>query len=484
MSSNCFRVEHRYLELPDSFYTRVQPTPLKDAKMACFNHKLAQEMGFHATNEADWAKIGGGAELLEGMDPVAMKYTGHQFGMYNPDLGDGRGLLLWETIGPDGRRWDWHLKGAGTTPYSRFGDGRAVLRSTIREYLCSEAMHGLGIPTTRALFMVSARDPIRRESIETAASLVRVAQSHIRFGHFEFAAHHEGPDAIKTLLEHVISLHFPHLIQLPEEERHARWFEEVVGRTARLIADWQAVGFCHGVMNSDNMSIIGDTFDYGPFAFLDDFDAGYISNHTDQGGRYAYNRQPQVGFANCQYLANALLPVMEEDTIRKGLKRYEAAYNGRFLQNMREKLGLAQEDEGDLSLVMDTFSMLNEHHADYTTFFRALSNLYDHGHAPLRDLFVDRQVADEWLARYAERLEKETRARDEREYEMRRVNPKYILRNYLAQKVILEAQNGDFEPMKELLKVMEKPFDEQPGYEKYAALPPDWGKHMNISCSS
>lgn len=484
MSSNGFQVEHRYLELPDSFYTRVQPTPLKGAKMVCFNHKLAQDMGFHTTHEADWAGIGGGTELLEGMDPIAMKYTGHQFGGYNPELGDGRGLLLWETLGPDGRRWDWHLKGAGMTPYSRFGDGRAVLRSTIREYLCSEAMNGLGIPTTRALFMVSARDPIRRESIETAASLVRVAQSHIRFGHFEFAAHHEGPETVKTLLEHVISLHFPHLIQLPEEERHARWLEEVVERTARLIADWQAVGFCHGVMNSDNMSIIGDTFDYGPFAFLDDFDAGYICNHTDQGGRYAYNRQPQVGFENCQYLANTLLPIMGEDTIRNGLQRYEAAYNGRFLQNMRDKLGLAQEDEADMSLIMDTFSMFNEHHTDYTAFFRALSNLYDHGHAPLRDLFVDREVVDKWLTRYEKRLEQETRARDEREYEMRRANPKYILRNYLAQQVILEAQNGDYEPMKELIKVLERPYDEQPEYEKYAALPPDWGKHLNISCSS
>jgi len=484
MSNKGFRIEHRYLELPDSFYTRVQPTPLKGARIACFNHKLAETMGFHVSNEADWAGIGGGTELLEGMDPVAMKYTGHQFGMYNPELGDGRGLLLWETVGPDGRRWDWHLKGAGMTPYSRFGDGRAVLRSTIREYLCSEAMNGLGIPTTRALFMVSARDPVRRESIETAAALVRVAQSHIRFGHFEFAAHHEGPEAVRTLLEHVIALHLPHLIKLAEEERYARWFEEVVERTARLIADWQAVGFCHGVMNSDNMSIVGDTFDYGPFAFLDDFDAGYICNHTDQGGRYAYNRQPQVGFANCQYLANALLPVMDENTIRNSLQRYESAYNERFLQNMRDKLGLAQEDEGDLGLIMDTFSMLNKQHTDYTAFFRALSNLYAQGHAPVRDLFVNREIADEWLTRYEGRLKKETRAHDEREYEMRRVNPKYILRNYLAHKVILEAQNGDFEPMKELIKVLERPYDEQSEHEHYAALPPDWGKHMNISCSS
>ncbi|MDP4546821.1 YdiU family protein [Marinobacter sp. MDS2] len=484
MSTNDFKVEHRYLELPDSFYSRVMPQPLSGAKMVCFNHALAEQMGFHARNEDDWTNIGAGAELLEGMDPVAMKYTGHQFGVYNPELGDGRGLLLWETVAPDGTRWDWHLKGAGNTPYSRFGDGRAVLRSTIREYLCSEAMHGLGIPTTRALFMVSAKDPVRRESLETAASLMRVAQSHIRFGHFEFAAHHEGPDAVKTLLEHVISLHFPHLINLPEEQRHARWLEEVVERTARLIADWQAVGFCHGVMNSDNMSIIGDTFDYGPYAFLDDFDAGYICNHTDQGGRYAYNRQPQMGFTNCQYLASALLPVMEEDTIRRSLSHYESAYNERFKHNMCGKLGLEESDEGDLGLIMETFSMLHEHKVDYTHFFRGLSNLSRHGHGPVRDLFVDRSIANEWLERYQARLQNETRAHDEREYAMRQVNPKYILRNYLAQQVILEAQNGDYAPMKELLKVLENPFDEHPNHEQFAAPPPDWGKHMNISCSS
>lgn len=484
MSNNGFRVEHRYLELPDSFYTRVHPSPLQSPRMVCFNATLADDMGFHTDNPEDWTQVGAGAELLEGMDPVAMKYTGHQFGMYNPELGDGRGLLLWETVGPDGRRWDWHLKGAGMTPYSRFGDGRAVLRSTIREYLCSEAMAGLGIPTTRALFMISAKDPVRRETIETAAALVRVAQSHIRFGHFEFAAHHEGPETVKTLIEHVIALHFPHLIELPQEERHRRWFEEVVERTARLIADWQAVGFCHGVMNSDNMSIIGDTFDYGPYAFLDDFDAGHICNHTDQGGRYAYNRQPQVGFTNCQYLANALLPVMDEDDVRRGLRRYEVTYNARFLQNMRNKLGLLAEQESDLGLIMDTFSMLHEHRVDYTAFFRALSNLHAHGPGPIRDLFVDRNVADEWLRRYKERLADEARPADEREDAMRSVNPKYVLRNYLAQQVIQEAQNGDYEPLRALLKVLERPFDEQPDNERYAALPPDWGKHLNISCSS
>ncbi len=484
MSSHRFQVEHRYLELPDSFYTRVQPNPLHAPRIRCFNHELAAAMGFHTRSENDWAGVGAGAELLEGMDPIAMKYTGHQFGVYNPELGDGRGLLLWETIGPDGTRWDWHLKGSGTTPYSRFGDGRAVLRSTIREYLCSEAMHGLGIPTTRALFMTSAKDPVRRESIETAATLMRVAKSHIRFGHFEFAAHHQGPETTKQLLEHVITLHFPHLLELPESERYQQWLEEVVARTARLIADWQTVGFCHGVMNSDNMSIIGDTLDYGPFAFLDDFDAGYICNHTDQEGRYAYNRQPQVGFTNCNYLASALLPVMGEDSVREALRCYETEYNVRFLDNMRKKLGLECEEKADFDLIMDTFSLLQRHQTDYTRFFRALSNLHSQGQAAVRDLFVDQEAADTWLAHYEQRLQRETRTPDEREAAMRGVNPKYVLRNYLAQQVIQEAWNGDYEPMKALLKVLARPFDEQPENEGYAALPPDWGKHLNISCSS
>jgi uncharacterized protein YdiU (UPF0061 family) len=484
MPEQSVKIEHWYLDLPDSFYTRVKPTPLKGGQLVCFNASLAEAMGFRSTNPSEWTGVGSGTELLDGMDPIAMKYTGHQFGAYNPDLGDGRGLLLWETVGPDGRRWDWHLKGAGMTPYSRFGDGRAVLRSTIREYLCSEAMAGLGIPTTRALFMVSAKDPVRRESIETAATLLRVTPSHIRFGHFEFSAHHLGEDAVRNLLEHVIKLHFPGLAELPQEERYRRWYEETVERTARLIADWQAVGFCHGVMNSDNMSIIGETFDYGPYAFLDDFDAGYICNHTDQGGRYAYNRQPHIGFVNCQYLANALLTVMDEDDVRRGLRCYETAYNHHFLQNMRNKLGLYTKSESDLSLIMDTFSMLHEHHIDYTLFFRGLSNLHSRGGAPVRDLFVDRSVADAWLARYQQRLGEEDVSHEERETAMLATNPKYILRNYLAEQVILEARNCDYEPMKALLAVLKRPFDEQPENEQYAAPPPDWGRHLNISCSS
>ncbi|SFR77190.1 hypothetical protein SAMN05216203_2931 [Marinobacter daqiaonensis] len=479
------RTRQRYRELPETFYTPVRPTPLRgDIKLVHFNTDLAREMGLDTTSPEDWTEVGAGRALLAGMDPVAMKYTGHQFGMYNPDLGDGRGLLLWETEDPDGRIRDWHLKGAGQTPYSRFGDGRAVLRSTIREYLCSEAMHHLGIPTTRALFLVSSREPVRRETLETAAAMLRVADTHIRFGHFEYAAHSLGPEAVKTLADHTIRHHFRELTGLPENERYTSFFAEVTRRTARMVAQWQGVGFCHGVMNSDNMSIIGDTFDYGPYAFLDDFDAGYICNHTDQQGRYAYNRQPGIGFVNCQLLARSLISLIDEDDLRRALREYETTYNETFLELMRQKLGLEKGDENDLTLIMDTFSMLHEHRVDYTLFFRGLSRLPSRGATPVRDLFVDRKVADEWLARYGQRLQDESRSASERETAMCGINPKFILRNYLAQQVILEAGEGDYQPLTDLLNVLKRPFDEQPENEHYAAQPPDWGRHMNISCSS
>ncbi len=475
----------RYLELPDTFYSHVQPTPLRgNVRLVHFNKDLAGEMGLSVDSPEDWAEIGAGRALLEGMEPVAMKYTGHQFGMYNPELGDGRGLLLWETQDPDGRIRDWHLKGAGQTPYSRFGDGRAVLRSTIREYLCSEAMYYLGIPTTRALFLVSSNEPVRRETIETAAALVRVADTHIRFGHFEYAANHLGPEAVRTLADHTIGYHFPDLAELPAAERYPAFFGEVVRRTARTISQWQVVGFCHGVMNSDNMSIIGDTFDYGPYAFLDDFDARYICNHTDQGGRYAYNRQPEIGFINCQYLAHALSSLIDTDDLRRGMREYELTYNSVFPALMREKLGLTGDGEEDQGLIMDTFSMLHQHSVDFTRFFRGLSTLPSRGPGPVRDLFVDRSVADAWLERYERRLESESLTPGERERAMCRVNPKYILRNYLAQQVIEAAREGDYAPLDELLTVLKQPFDEQPEYERYAQVPPDWGRRMSISCSS
>ncbi len=476
-------VQNTYATLPAPFYSRVMPTPLHDPRLVSLNEPLARELGLdpETIDRNELAELGAGQWTLEDMQPLAQKYTGHQFGYYNPELGDGRGLLLWETLDPHGRRWEWHLKGAGKTPYSRFGDGRAVLRSSIREYLGSEALHHLGIPTTRALFLTSASDPVYRESIETAATLLRVSRTHLRFGHFEYASYHLGEEMLARLADYAIETCYPELRDLEAPERHVRLLEEMIGRTAQLIARWQAAGFAHGVMNTDNMSILGETFDYGPYAFMDDFDAGLICNHTDTGGRYAFNRQPEIGFWNCQALARAMRPLMDDDQVRRALRLYETAYNRLFLELMGRKLGLARAGRDDLPLIMDLFRLLHGNRVDYTIFFRRLSSR--HGD-PVRDLFVDREAFDDWQVRYHERLASDTLSADERQSLMENSNPKFVLRNYLTQRAIEQAQNGDFSEVDRLLELLRHPFDEQADWEDYASFPPDWGKNLEISCSS
>ena len=478
------QVHNSYSELPSAFFTRVQPTPLQNPKLVSLNRPLAEAMGLteEQLEPETLAQLGSGQTLWQGMDPLAQKYTGHQFGFYNPELGDGRGLLLWETLDTQGRRWEWHLKGAGQTPYSRFADGRAVLRSSIREYLASEALNALGIPTTRALFLTSASDTVYRETPETAATLMRVARTHLRFGHFEFAAYHRGEHELKQLADYAIRSCYPELDSLPAPQRYSRLLELMIDRTARLIAQWQAVGFTHGVMNTDNMSILGETFDYGPYAFMDDFEAGLISNHTDAGGRYAFNRQPEIGFWNCQCLARAVRPLIDDDdAVMNALRVYERTYNEQFLALMGQKLGLAEATRDDLPLIMDLFRLLHVNHTDYGIFFRRLS---DADSPPVRDLFPDRNAYDAWAQRYHERLAQDGMADSERRTRMRAVNPKYVLRNYLLQQAIERAQAGDFSEVDRLLELVQHPFDERPEFEDYAALPPDWGKHLEISCSS
>ena len=478
------QVHNSYSELPPAFYTRVEPTPLQNPKLVSLNRPLAEAMGLTETQlePEKLAQLGSGQTLWQGMDPLAQKYTGHQFGFYNPELGDGRGLLLWETLDAQGQRWEWHLKGAGQTPYSRFADGRAVLRSSIREYLASEALHALGIPTTRALFLTSASDTVYRETPETAATLMRVAHTHLRFGHFEFAAYHRGEDELKQLADYAIQTCYPELEILPAPQRYSRLLETMIERTARLIAQWQAAGFTHGVMNTDNMSILGETFDYGPYAFMDDFEAGLISNHTDTGGRYAFNRQPEIGFWNCQCLARAVRPLFDDDdAVMNALRVYERTYNEQFLALMGRKLGLTQATRDDLPLIMDLFRLLHVNHTDYAIFFRRLSEA---DCPPVRDLFLDRNAFDAWAQRYHQRLAQDDMADSERRTRMRAVNPKYVLRNYLLQQAIERAQAGDFSEVNRLLELVQHPFDERPEFEDYAALPPDWGKHLEISCSS
>ncbi len=368
------------------------------------------------------------------------------------------------------------------------GDGRAVLRSTLREYLCSEAMAALGIETTRALGMMVSDTPVYREQVEQGACLIRLAQTHIRFGHFEHFFYTEQYDELRLLADNVIEWYLPDCLHQPKP--YLAMFEQVVEKTATMIAQWQAVGFAHGVMNTDNMSILGQTFDYGPFGVLDDYEPGYICNHSDYQGRYAFDQQPRVALWNLSALAHALSPLIERDDLELALAQYEPTLGKVFSQLMRQKLGLLSQQEGDSELFNAMFALLAENHTDYTRFFRTLSQLDSEDAQTVIDLFVDRDAAHGWLSRYLERvaLEQtasgETKSAQQRCEQMRAVNPKYILRNYLAQQAIDKAQQGDFSEVHTLAKLLKNPYDDQPEMEAYARLPPEWGKKMVISCSS
>jgi uncharacterized protein YdiU (UPF0061 family) len=466
---------------------RVPPSPLREARLVSVSPAALQllELPLTEAQRPEFVEALGGARPLPGMEPIAMVYAGHQFGVYVPRLGDGRAVLLGEVHTATGERWELHLKGSGLTPFSRMGDGRAVLRSTLREYLCSEAMHALGIPTTRGLCIIGGSEKVYREEEETGAMLVRMAPSHVRFGTFEYFHHRGQAEQVAVLADYVISQHFPHLEGAPA--RHARFFTEVVERTARLVAQWQAVGFAHGVLNTDNMSILGLTLDYGPFGFLDDFEPGFICNHSDDSGRYAFDKQPRIALWNLACLGQALLTLITEEEAQAALGTFSPLFHAHFLARMREKLGLREARDGDEKLLETLFALMAEGRADYTRLFRALGRFDSSPTAanePLRSLFLGQAGLDTWTAAYRARLNAERSVDAERRERMDRVNPKYVLRNYLAQKAITRAQQGDFSEVDQLLAVLSRPFDEQPGHEAYAAAPPAWGKHLTVSCSS
>ncbi|MGB1322611.1 MAG: protein adenylyltransferase SelO [Vibrio gallaecicus] len=477
-------VNNRFSELPRSFYTPVQPTPLSNVQWLAWNKKLALELGFpefEQCSEELLSTLSGTSEPAP-FFPLAMKYAGHQFGSYNPDLGDGRGLLLTQVVAKSGETFDLHLKGAGKTPYSRMGDGRAVIRSTVREYLCSEAMAGLKIPTTRALAMMSSDTPVYREKQEKGALLVRVSESHIRFGHFEHLFYTNQIAEHKLLADKVLEWHFPECLE--DEKPYASMFNLIVDRTAEMVALWQANGFAHGVMNTDNMSILGQTFDYGPFAFLDEYDPRLICNHSDYQGRYAFNQQPRIGLWNLSALAHSLSPLIDKADLEAALEQYEPQMNGYFSQLMRRKLGLLSKQEGDGRLFESMFELMSQNRVDYPRFFRTLSNLDTVDSQEVIDLVLDREAAKMWLANYLQRCELEDNSPQERCESMREINPKYILRNYLAQLAIDKAEQGDTSDIEALMVVLADPCSEHPEYEYLAALPPEWGKGMEISCSS
>lgn len=479
---------HRFSALPSAFFTHVVPQPLDNTRWVVWNGEFAQQFGLPVAANDEVLNVFAGQADFAPFAPLAMKYAGHQFGVYNPDLGDGRGLLLAEMQHHDGTWFDIHLKGAGLTPYSRMGDGRAVLRSTVREYLCSEAMAGLGIPTTRALGMMDSDTPVYREKMEYGALLIRVAETHIRFGHFEHFFYTNQLAEQKLLADKVIEWHFPECSQA--EKPYASMFESVVEKTAEMIAYWQAYGFAHGVMNTDNMSILGQTFDYGPFGFLDDYDPNYICNHSDYQGRYAFEQQPRIALWNLSALAHSLSPLVAREDLEMALGKFEVRLSRKFSELMRAKLGLHTKVDEDGRLFEAMFELLNQNKADYTRFFRELSNLDVKSPQAVIDLFIDREAASAWVDLYLARCELEVDENGERVTvqqrceRMRQVNPKYILRNYLAQLAIDKAEEGDFSEVNRLAELLKRPYDEQPEFDDYAKLPPEWGKKMEISCSS
>ncbi|TNC80975.1 MAG: YdiU family protein [Oleiphilus sp.] len=483
-----------FQQLPSAFYAFQQPEGLEQPELVIASGDCARWMGLDASSltRPETVALLSGNTTLQAWQPLAMKYFGHQFGYLNPDLGDGRGCLLAEIETPEGELLDLHLKGAGPTPFARQGDGRAVLRSSIREFLGSEAMHALGIPTTRALCVLNSQTPVQREQMESGATLLRVSRSHIRFGHFEFAYHSGDPELLTALADYVLERHFPCLERTPTQ--YADLFLIICKRTAEMIAKWQCVGFAHGVMNTDNMSILGETFDYGPFGFQDAFQAGYICNHSDTQGRYAFDRQPAIGQWNLSVLAQAMSPIVERDALVAGLEHYNETFNQQYLKGMLDKLGLSQADAGehseaDQNLVMEALTLMQENRLDYTRFFRAISendiasqNAQDL--SELRDHCVNIKAFDQWFHAYQQRCQQENSPPGQRLQAMQACNPVYVLRNHLAQTAIEQAQAGDYSEVQRLHKVLQQPYTRQADCDHYEALPPDWAQDLEISCSS
>ncbi len=479
--------DNGFARLPEAYYSRVCPTPVPGPYLVCYSPEALALLDLDPGEMArpELIETLAGNRLLPGMDALAALYAGHQFGHYVPQLGDGRAILLGEVRNAKGEGWEVQIKGGGRTPYSRGGDGRAVLRSSIREFLCSEAMHALGIPTTRALAIVGSDHPVYREDEETAALVTRLAPSFVRFGSFEVFYYRNQVEPIRQLADYVIARYYPELADLADP--YPEFLRQVALRTAELMAQWQAVGFSHGVMNTDNMSILGLTLDYGPFGFLDAFDPGFICNHSDTGGRYAFDQQPDVAAWNLTKLAQALVPLMSVETASQAIGDYPQAFGRAYLGRMQAKLGLAPGDD-TVSLIMDVLQLLAQNRVDYTIFMRRLCDFESTAgalNAPLRDLFIDRAAFDAWAARYGAALRRRGSQDAERAPAQRRVNPKYILRNHLAETAIRRAADQrDYSEIERLRRLLTRPYDEQPEFETYAAEPPDWARTIEVSCSS
>jgi uncharacterized protein YdiU (UPF0061 family) len=489
--------KHTYADQLGEFASFITPTKLPNAEWVITSSDVAQllELPESVFSNSEYLNWFSGNSSLPNTKPLAQKYTGHQFGHYNPDLGDGRGLLLAE-LQTSSNRWDIHVKGAGQTPYSRSGDGRAVLRSSIREFLASEALHHLNIPTSRALGVFKTSEGIQRETLEQGAGLIRICRSHLRFGHFEYAFYQNDTELLQSLVDYT----YTEVLQLASaspaeadtetvealsiQDKALAVYTAVIKSTALLIAKWQAFGFCHGVMNTDNMSILGITFDFGPYGFLDDFDSKHVCNHSDYAGRYAFDEQPGVGLWNLKALGHAFSALLSKDQLVECLAQYEPILVNEYSGLMRQKLGLSKNDKGDQVLLGEGLGLLQKDKRDYTNSWRLLSNYDGSNDASIIDHFIDRAAASKWLEKYKHRLLLEKDDTQVRLQKMKAVNPKYILRNYLAQQAIQAAETGDNSEVETLFEILKHPFDELPEFEQYAQTPPDWSKDLSISCSS
>ena len=480
------RLSYSYATELQALTAKVNVQPLYQQRLAVLNQTLSDQLNIEPKywQQQEWQRLLFDPASEWQSHAIAQKYGGHQFGQWNPQLGDGRGHLLAEIVDSQGQRHDLHLKGAGPTPFSRHADGRAVLRSSIREFMVSEAMHHLNVPTSRALCLFTSEEAVQRETLERGAMIIRTCPSHLRFGHFEYYFHHQQYEHLDSLFAYCFSHHFPQFAHA--ENPHLELFKDIVSSTARLIAQWQAIGFNHGVMNTDNMSIHGITFDYGPFAFLDDFIPDYICNHSDHSGRYAFNQQPSIGLWNLNALAQAFTRYASVEELTAALSNYEPLLTRQYHQFMATKMALTASDDLDKTIqqsIADVrsrwFEMLESEKRDYSQSFRLLMYAQTEP-TKLIDHFIDRAQAKVWLKDYlviTDRLQRDTT-------QLARVNPNVILRNYHLQRAIEAAETDDFSLVEALFSAIQTPYDDTELHQRFASIPPAEGKGIALSCSS
>ncbi len=480
-SSVQFGFENTYSRLPGHFYAQVTPTPVAAPRLVKLNVDLARRLGIDpgALISAQGVEILAGNRVADGSEPIALAYAGHQFGHFVPQLGDGRAILLGEVLGRDGVRYDIQLKGSGPTPFSRRGDGRAVLGPVLREYIVSEAMAALGVPTARALAAVTTGERVLRETVLPGAVFTRVAASHLRVGTFEYFAARHDTEGIRTLADYAISRHYPKATEAKRPYRAL--MDAVIARQAELIAQWMLIGFVHGVMNTDNTSISGETIDYGPCAFMEAYDPATVFSSIDANGRYAYGNQPRIALWNLTRLAEALLPVLRQEegsdeaalaSAHEALAGFPPAFEKAQLSGFRRKIGFFSDRDGDQAMIQDLFERMTANRADFTLTFRTLCNAAERpdGDNDIRAFFSDPEAYDSWAIGWRQRLKEESVSELERAAAMRKVNPAFIPRNHLVEAVIRAAvERQDFQPFEELLETTSRPYDDQPGKERYAA---------------